>query len=108
MNNLIIGIDSLLVQLSSSLQLAARQPIFWGFFIGFLVASLIHGFIISENPKKIHIILFNTNLKGYKKLRNSKMPNFNIYQKIAIQTKFIFSCSIILFLLIIILAITTY
>lgn len=113
MENFILGADSLINYLSITIQAATNQPIFWGFFIGFLIATLIHGFIISGNPKYTHIILFNKNKKSYEIINkksdtNTKKINFSIYEKIAIQTKFIFSLSLLLFLLLIILAITIY
>ena len=113
MDNFVLGIDSLLNNLSLTIKAAARLPIFWGFFIGFSIATLVHGFIISENPKKVHVMLFNDESTGFEKLHKQNSDNtysdsFSTYSEIAKQTKFIFSLTLLLFLLIILLALIIF
>ncbi|MCX6800387.1 MAG: hypothetical protein NT091_04560 [Candidatus Falkowbacteria bacterium] len=112
MDNFVLGVDSLLNNLSLTIKSAAGLPIFWGFFIGFIVAILMQAFLISGNPKKIHMILFNDKSasfeKIYKKNGNIYHDSYSTYAEIVQSTKFIFSLILLFFILIILLVLIIF
>ncbi len=45
-----------------------QYELFWGFLIGFVVASIIYGFIITENPKQMAAMLLYDKGESFEKL----------------------------------------
>jgi hypothetical protein len=113
MNNFIFGVDAVLSNLSDILKLFTANPWFWGFSIGLLISTLTHGFILSANPKRVPVILFNSKAIGFQKLHQPQKnglykTSYSEFAKLAEEVKFVFSCSLFLFLAIVFAAVIRF
>jgi len=113
MNNFIFGVDAVLFSMSTIIKSLIRYPLFWGFAVGFLVSTLVHGFLISGNPKHVPVILFNENSASFQKLHKQKKNglytnSYSDFLKIAERVKLVFSLAFLLFASIVLLALLKF
>jgi hypothetical protein len=113
MNNFIFGVDAVLSSLSGVLKVFIANPWFWGFSIGLLISTLVHGFILSANPKQVPIILFNSKADSFQKIHapqknGSYQVSYSEFAKIAEEVKLVFSLSLFLFLSIVLAALVIF
>lgn len=90
----------------------AQYQLFWGFASGFFVSTIVHGFLITENPKNIPTMLFKDKAISFQKVnkRAEDQPfkaSFFLFSKDVDKVKLTFGLgALILFLLLIIVLIT--
>jgi len=84
----------------------AEYQLFWGFVLGFFVATLVYGFFITDHPKQVPTILFRDKSKSFEKFyqRQENKPyvkSFYDFSKKADRVKIAFwSAATLAFLLI--------
>ena len=110
MDNFFFGLQAVLSGMIDLLRSVADYPLFWGFALGFLISTLIHGFLLSEHPSDLTPMLFHDNVKGYATVsdenRKHMYPHsFEQYEQRANKLKSVFALAgiIIAFLLLLVL-----
>jgi len=68
MENFLYGLKAIFKEFGFLAQEAAQQQLFWGFGLGFLVATIIHGFLITDHPKEVPRLLFGDAAKNFERL----------------------------------------
>ena len=113
MDNFIFGMQAVLNGTLVSVKQITQYQLFWGFSIGFLVSTIVHGFLISESPRQIPTILFQDKAVSFEKIHPRKedesfSSSFFLFSKTADKVKISFLLAALLFLLIGLFAILTY
>lgn len=103
MLNFSLGVDANLYNLSVVLRALIAQPIFWGFLIGFIVSTLVHGFLLSGGPKNVPAILLNNPSASFQKIYPQNADgtyamSFSRFTYIVTRVKTIFALSFLLFM----------
>ena len=109
MENFILGIQSVTTGMGQSIKGVGQYSIFWGFAFGFLVSTLMHGFLMTENPRDVPTMLLRSSANSFEKIHKkgengSYEMSYNTFVKTANNVKFIFGLSFLLFVLIILVA----
>lgn len=85
----------------------AEYQLFWGFAIGFLVATMVYGFLITDHPSQVPSVLFQDKSKSFEKFYKRQdgghyIKSFYDFSKKADRVKIAFwSAAIFTFILII-------
>jgi len=109
MTNFFYGIQANLYSLSITVKNATQYQLLWGFALGFFASTLVHAFLITENPAHLPVMLFNSKSQSFLKINKpNESGSFQVsYQKFS-QTvdkvKFVFAVAVVFFLFIIFLA----
>ena len=79
MDNFFFGLQGLLTSTIELLRILAVFQLFWGFVLGFLVSTVLHAFLISDNVKNVPFMMFTDKAKSFEKMypRDENNP----YQK---------------------------
>lgn len=67
-NNFIFGLKAIALSIKFTILALIHHPMMWGFAIGFGASTLIHAFIISDNPRQIPMILRKPAPDSFKRL----------------------------------------
>ena len=110
MNNFILGVDATLYNLTVLLKSTTEYALFWGFAIGFLIATLVHGFLISGGAKNVPKILFKDESLAFQEIYPQQESGkygvaFSSFLQKVREIRSIFSLSLLFFMLIVLLAI---
>ena len=109
MSNFILGIEADIYNLDSLIHMIIQYQLFWGFAIGFFVATLVYAFIISDHPRHVPIILMHKPADSFRKIygleKEGNEHHFSFYEKMANSIRWIFSLSILIFMVIVLIAI---
>ena len=110
MDNFILGVDAILYNLTILLKSTVEYALFWGFAIGFLVATLVHGFLISGGAKNVPKILFKDESLAFQEIypqqKNGEYEAaFSSFLLKLREIRSIFSLSLLFFMLIVLLAV---
>ncbi|MFH1537076.1 MAG: hypothetical protein ABID45_03750 [Patescibacteria group bacterium] len=115
MENLIFGIQAISKGMSFTIKSILQYQLFWGFAIGFLVSTLVHGFLISDNYKHIPIILFRNRAHSFQKIHKKQgekghafTASFDTFIKTVNKVRFVFALSFLLFMIIVLLALLRF
>lgn len=95
------------------LLLILHYELFWGFAVGFLVSTVVHGFLITDSPRAVLTILLHDKAKSFTKLHkigdngqyNDSFCTFSAQTR---KMKTVFAITGALFLFLIILALLTF
>jgi len=110
MNNFLEGMRAVFGGLTDLLLGVTNYPLFWGFSLGFLVSTLVHAFLMTDNPRQIPTVLFQDKSTSFEKLYPRKAngtyaKSYADFSKAAKRTKILFSTAFFLLLLLILLVI---
>ncbi|OGY85754.1 MAG: hypothetical protein A2233_02845 [Candidatus Kerfeldbacteria bacterium RIFOXYA2_FULL_38_24] len=113
MNNFILGIVAIVHGISNNVNQLVKFQLFWGFALGFFISTLVHAFLITDNPKHLPAMIFYDQSKSFEKISSrSKNGTYEVSFKRFVVTvnkvKFVFALSFALFILIIFLALLKY
>ncbi len=72
MNNFFLGIKAIENNAVLMFKQLAEYQLFWGFAIGFLVATLVYGFLITDRPGQVPAVLFQDKSKSFEKFYKRK------------------------------------
>ncbi|HBK34139.1 TPA: hypothetical protein DEP34_00175 [Candidatus Uhrbacteria bacterium] len=50
----------------------SQYQLFWGFAVGFFVATLFYGFLITDHPKQVPTVLFHDSSSSFQKIYQRK------------------------------------
>ncbi|HLD21551.1 MAG TPA: hypothetical protein VJB65_01510 [Patescibacteria group bacterium] len=68
MDNFIFGIQGIARGINNAIHMLSQLQFFWGLAIGFFISTLIHGFLMSENPTHLPAMIFQDKGKSFKKI----------------------------------------
>ena len=115
MENFFLGTQAILQGLSFFIKSVSRYPLFWGFGFGFLISTLVHGFLITNSPRSLPTILFKDKAIGFEKIRadsrtkdGTYTSSFSAFIQTANLIRFFFTLSFFLFTLIILISILRF
>ncbi len=108
MQNLIYGVKAVLGHGFSMAGQVTQYELFWGFALGFLVSTLVHGFLITD-PKMVSTILLNDRAKSFEKLNarsdgGSYTASYAEFSKKADNVKFLFGLAALIVMLLVLAA----
>lgn len=109
MDNFLLGIQSVTTGMAQSIRGVGQYSLFWGFAFGFLVSTLMHGFLITENPRNVPTMLLRSSADGFEKLHKkgdsgSYEVSYQTFVKTSNNVKFIFGVSFLIFAAIVLVA----
>lgn len=107
--NFTYGIHAISRGMSDTLQLVTNYPMFWGFAMGFLVATLMHGFLISGDPRDVPTMLLKDKSISFEILnkRGSEgayTQSFSEFGATVDKIKFVFSVAVLIFVTVVVIA----
>lgn len=113
MDNFVYGIQSIARGLSTTIALLGSYQLFWGFAIGFFVSTLVHIFLITDNPRHIPAMLFYDKGTSFQKIHSMSPEgvykvSYSQFVKTVDKVKFVFGLAIMLFFVIIIITLFKY
>ncbi len=113
--NLIFGTGAIARGLSFTIKNIMQYQLFWGFALGFLISTLVHGFLVSDNPKQIPTMLFHNNTNGFLQINQSQRNpdgtytvSFSKFIKMADKVRFLFGFAFFIFFIIILVALLKF
>lgn len=109
MENFIFGIQSLTTGMAQAILSVSQYSLFWGFAFGFFVSTLMHGFLITENPRQVPSMLLRSSAKGFEQLHKKGQSgayevSYAGYMKKASHVKFVFGAALTVFAIIVLVA----
>ena len=113
MENFIIGLQAIFSGTVLTVRQIAQYQLFWGFASGFLVSTIVHGFLITENPKHIPTMLFKDKATSFQNIypRNEDQPykaSFFLFSQNVDKVKLTFGLGAVLFVLLLIIVLITF
>lgn len=95
MNNFVFGVQAIARGMSNAIHYVTQFPLFWGFALGFVTSTLVHGFLISDHPKQLPTLLFHNKMRGFQKLHTqsvngSYLASYSEFSVMATKVKFVF------------------
>lgn len=102
MDNFFFGLQAVVSGSIDLIRRVAAHELFWGFSLGFLFSTLLHGFLLSEDPKHLPTMLLKDRAIAFQKMyppdeKNKYHKSFQTYVKNANRIQFTFLISGILF-----------
>lgn len=112
MNNFLEGIRAVFGGLMSLLVGVANYPLFWGFALGFFTSTLVHAFLMTDNPRQIPAVLFEDKSTSFEKLYPRKADgtyakSYADFSQTAKRTKLLFSLAFAIATVLLLLVIIT-
>lgn len=115
MENFFLGTQAILRGLSFFMKSVFQYPLFWGFGFGFLVSTLVHGFLVTSSPRNLPTLLFRDKAVSFQKIQAASRTedgtytaSFSSFTKTIDIVRFIFSLSFFLFTLIILISLLKF
>ena len=113
MDNFFFGIQAVVTGVIDLVRRITAYQLFWGFSLGFLVSTILHGFLLSDHPKFLPDMLLKDNATSFQKIfsQDSKRTynqSFQLYVKNVDKVKFVFALSFFLFALLILFVLLTW
>ena len=110
MENFLLGLEAIYNGTVLSVKQITQYQLFWGFVTGFLVSTLVHGFLITDNTRHVPTILLRDKSISFQKLhqREEGMPyqtSFHTFSKNADKLKITFGIAFILLMFVVLLAV---
>ena len=95
MDNFFLGIQAIFTGLFLVVKQVTYYPVFWGFAMGFFIASVVYGFLITDSPKHVPMMLFSDKSVSFEKIYSrqegsSYTSSFYDFSKKADQLKKVF------------------
>lgn len=109
MENFIFGIQSITTGMAQSIISVSQYSLFWGFGFGFFVSTLMHAFLITDNPRQVPSMLLRSPAKGFEQLHEKGQSgtyevSYSSYMKKATHVKFVFGIALTVFAIIVLVA----
>lgn len=113
MENFIFGLQNIAYNISNTIFAIMRQHLVWGFAIGFGISTMVHLFLMTENPRHIPTILFHKQAKSFSQLaprdaNGSFQISYTQFQAEYNKTKTLFYLTLCAFLGVVIIALLRY
>lgn len=105
----LFGIDANMQSMVDTIRSIAQYQLFWGFTSGFVVATIIHGFLLTGNPRHLPQMLIADAATSFKSIHTPKQDgsysvSFSQFTKTVDKIKFVFGLAFILCILLIFVA----
>ncbi len=113
MDNFIFGVGAIARGISQSLKGVSQYNLIWGFGLGFLVSTLVHGFIMSESPKDLPTVLFKDKMQSFQKISSQSedgtyTKSFSSFGKFVDKVKLFFGVSFFIFAIVVLIAVLKF
>jgi len=113
MDNFFFGLQAVSSGGIDLLHRITAYKMFWGFALGFLVSTLLHGFLLTDNPKDLPDMLLKDKATSFQKIypqdeKNVYHQSFQSYIQKVDKIKFVFATAALLFILIALLVLLTW
>lgn len=72
MKNFFWGLQAIVENFFFFSRQLSQYQLFWGFVVGFFVATLFYGFLITDSPKQVPAVLFHDSSSSFQKLYQRK------------------------------------
>ncbi len=109
MDNFFFGLQSVSYGTIDMARQITKYQLFWGFTLGFVVSTVVHGFLLTDNPKDVPLMVLRDKATSFQKIhtREEGKPykqSFHQYSKNVIQLKTMFALGGLFILLVILIA----
>jgi hypothetical protein len=113
MDNFVLGLQAIYSGAILTIRQITQYQLFWGFASGFFVSTIVHGFLITENPKHIPTMLFEDKAVSFQKInaRTEDQPynaSFFLFSKNVDKIKLTFGIGAILLFTLFIIALISF
>lgn len=114
MDNFFFGFQAVVSESIDLIRRITAYKLFWGFSLGFLVSTILHGFLLTDHPKQLATMLLKDKAVSYQKLHTQdgsqkyKGESFQAYMKRVDKIKLVFLLAVILFVLLILFALLSW
>lgn len=113
MDNFLFGIQSIAQGLKTTITLLAGYQMFWGFALGFFVSTLVHIFLITDNPRHVPTMLLYDPGVSFQKMQTKNQQgtytaSYAQFVKTVNKVRIVFGLACTLFFVIIIISLFKY
>lgn len=113
MENFVYGIQSITQGLSTTITIIGSYQLFWGFAVGFFISTLVHMFLITDNPRHVPAMLMYDKGTSFQKVNamteeGMYKVSYTQFAKTVDKVKFVFGLALTLFFVIIIISLFKY
>ncbi len=113
MDNFFFGLQGVSEGAIEMVRQIMKYQLFWGFVIGFGVSTLVHGFLMSDDPRNVPAMVFQDKATSFQKIysRDEGAPykkSFHAYSQDVTKMKVTFALVGLMFLVMILLGLLSF
>lgn len=112
MDNFFLGLRAVLLESKDTLSRVMAYPLFWGFAMGFFTSTLVHAFLILDNPRQISNVLLNDKATSFQQLYPARADgtfakSYADFSRMADRTKIVFLSAFLLVSVVLLIVLLT-
>lgn len=113
MDNFFFGLQAVTSGAIDVVRRVATYKLFWGFSLGFLVSTILHGFLLTDHPMYLPDMILKDHATSFQKIfppdkQHTYRQSFQLYVKNVDKIKFVFALSGFLFALLILFVLLSW